>query len=122
MSLTILAGPVGLFLTGIAILFGLIWHFARNRKKYADDVKQIKNKNGETVRLEALVARLESEKASMEAALSRAGETTRRLERLIDSLEATFSPASPRADSVPAIFADLKNGLSRSVSEWHVRG
>lgn len=122
MSFTILAGPVGLFSAGAAILLGLIWHFARSREKRTVSAKQIRNKSGETVRLEALVARLESEKASVEAALSRAGETTRRLERLIDSLEATFSPASPRADSVPAIFADLQNGLSRAASDWHVRG
>ena len=118
MSLTLLAGPVGLFSAGIAMLLGFIWYRVRNRASGANKAISAGCDNSEIERLEALLSRLESEKASVEAALIEAGETTRRLERVIGSFEATFSPASTLPDSVPAIFSDLRSGLDCVTSEW----
>lgn len=100
MSLSFLAGPMGLFSAGLAIFFGFLWFCFRG------GAKSCAVSDGEWSQMSD---RLASEKREVSRLLDEARRTTERLERMIDAFERTYYTGEGPNGSVAAIFDGLND-------------
>lgn len=111
-------GPLGVVLVGIVIFFGAMALLRRRERPSVGENPGEREKetfaspgNGtgaKEERLEAMIRQLDDEKRTAAAMIRRAEETTRHLERMIDSFEKTFYSGK---SSVANIFDDLRKDL-----------